>query len=102
MAITFDFPAHRYTFPHEVVDDPSLSPAQKREILSAWASDASAVESFPTLRQLPGSDFPVTLSAVMDARYRLDRMMQEEAVEADAGTLVAIDFAKNRKRGSGS
>jgi hypothetical protein len=32
------------------------------------------VESFPTLRHLPGTPFPVTFSSIMDARLLLDRM----------------------------
>ena len=34
-----------------------------------------AVESFPTLRHLPGTPFPVTFSSIMDARLRLDRLV---------------------------
>jgi hypothetical protein len=62
-----------FRYPHEVVQDPSLGAEHKRAILAAWASDAHAVESFPTLRHLPGTPFPVTFSAVMDARLQLDR-----------------------------
>ncbi|MGD8528693.1 MAG: hypothetical protein PVH06_08460, partial [Methyloceanibacter sp.] len=54
---------HSFTFPHEVVDDPSLGISQKRAILSEWASDACAVESFPVLRLLPGTRLPVTFSS---------------------------------------
>jgi hypothetical protein len=86
-----------FSFPHEVVEDPSLSAAQKREILSEWASDACAVESFPTLRLLPGTSFPVTFSAIMDAREQLDR--QSYAGPDDRmGQLIAVDFA--RREGS--
>jgi hypothetical protein len=45
-----------FTFPHEVVDDPSLSLSQKRAILSDCASDSCAIESFPVLRLLPGTN----------------------------------------------
>ena len=51
-----------------MVEDPSLSIAERRAILSEWASDASAVESFPTLRLLPGTSFPATFACVMDTR----------------------------------
>jgi len=60
-------------FPHELLDRADLSDRAKREILSAWASDANAVESMPTLRHLPGTPFPVLYSSIMDARERLDR-----------------------------
>ncbi|HUO93521.1 MAG TPA: hypothetical protein VMU22_11390 [Rhizomicrobium sp.] len=62
----------RFSFPHELIDDPSLSVSQKREILAEWASDACAIESFPILRLLPGTTFPVTLSAILDALAQLD------------------------------
>jgi len=62
-----------YVYPHEVLADPRLDADEKRAILSAWASDAYAVESFPALRHMPGTPYPVTLSAIMDARLRLDR-----------------------------
>jgi hypothetical protein len=67
-----------FQYPHEVVQDPSLHLEHKRAILAAWASDEHAVESFPTLRHLPGTPFPVTFSAVMDARLQLDRMDRED------------------------
>jgi hypothetical protein len=60
-------------FPHEILSRADLSRRAKREILSAWASDANAVDSMPTLRHLPGTPFPVLYSSIMDARERLDR-----------------------------
>ncbi len=70
-----------FSFPHELIDDPSLNMSQKREILAEWASDACAIESFPTLRLLPGTTFPVTLSAIMDALARLDGEHVPENIE---------------------
>lgn len=89
----------RFAFPHEVVEDPSLSIAEKRAILSEWASDASAVESFPTLRLLRGTSFPVTFSAVMDARDQLDREVAEsfENEHDPLHRLVVADFARRRR-----
>jgi hypothetical protein len=63
-----------FSFPHELVDDPSLNASQKRALLAEWASDACAIESFPTLRLLPGTTFPVTFSSIMDAMAQLDRL----------------------------
>ena len=60
-------------FPHKVLAHPGLDTDQKRGLLSAWASDASAVPSFPMLRMLPGTQFPVTFSSIMDALEQLDR-----------------------------
>jgi hypothetical protein len=93
---------HSFTFPHEVVDDPSLSLSQKRAVLSEWASDACAIKSFPTLRLYPGTSFPVTFSSIMDARSYLDRKHSEEAVETELEKCVVADFAKRRLQSSGS
>ena len=57
----FVWPTRSFSFPHELVNDPSLSYGEKQTILSEWASDACAVDSFPLLRRLPGTPFPVTL-----------------------------------------
>lgn len=76
-------------FPHEILDRADLSPRAKRELLSAWASDANAVENMPTLRHMPGTPFPVLYSSIMDARARLD--------SEEFGTLAM----RRPKRGSG-
>lgn len=65
-------PSHFYRRPEDVVRDGDLSLAEKRAILSAWASDACAVESMPGLRRWPGSDAPVSFDDVMDALQGLD------------------------------
>ena len=59
-------------FPHEVVGHPELTGEEQRAILAAWASDASAVPDLPTLRHLAGTPFPVTFTAIQEARERLD------------------------------
>lgn len=72
-------------FPHEVLDRADLSDRRKREILSAWASDACAVDSFPTLRHLPGTPFPVLFSSIVDMRDRLDAQILARETVAMAG-----------------
>ena len=67
-------PAVGFLHPLEVVKDTDLGLAAKREILAAWASDASAVEDRPTHRWLLGTHGPVPLSEVLDALRRLDAM----------------------------
>lgn len=89
-----------FTFPHEVVDDPLLSLSQKRAILSEWASDACAIESFPVLRLLPGTNFPVTFSSIMDARSYLDRKYGEEEDGVWSENCVVVEFARRRMQGS--
>lgn len=84
-----------FSFPHELIDDPSLNASQKRELLAEWASDACAIESFPTLRLLPGTTFPVTLSAIMDALAKLDG---ESAMEIGEDKGSAKKTAAKRRR----
>jgi hypothetical protein len=61
-----------YDHPDEVLRDDGLSTADKRAILSSWASDANAVEQQPWLRLAPGHRNPVPLRAILDALQRLD------------------------------
>ena len=66
-------PAVGFLHPLEVLKDQELDHAEKREILAAWASDASAVEHRPSQRWLLGTPAPVPLSEVLSALSRLDR-----------------------------
>jgi hypothetical protein len=65
-------PAVGFSHPSEVVKDPHLTQSEKREILSSWASDASAVQDEPSLRWLLGTAEAVPLDEVMKALRRLD------------------------------
>ena len=67
-------PVWSFSYPHQVVSDPNMDFDDKRANLAAWASDVHAVETLTTLRQLPGTPFPVTFSAIIDARARLERL----------------------------
>jgi len=66
-------PAVGFARPRDVLKDPLLGAAEKRAILSSWASDASAVKDEPTLRWLLGTAEPVPLSEIHEALQRLDR-----------------------------
>lgn len=66
-------PAIGFTIPDDVVKDPHLTLAEKREILASWASDASAVQDEPTLRWLLGTPEPVPFADVRDALLQLER-----------------------------
>jgi hypothetical protein len=66
-------PAAAFDHPRDVVNDPDLTRHEKRAILSSWASDASAVESFPGLRQLPGTKAPVSFDEIVEALKSLDK-----------------------------
>lgn len=67
-------PAVGFLNPDDVVKDPHLTFGDKREILSSWASDASAVQDEPRLRWLLGTVEPVPLDDVLAALKRLDAM----------------------------
>jgi hypothetical protein len=66
-------PAVGFLHPLEVLKDQHLHLTEKREILAAWASDASAVAHRPSQRWLLGTPGPVPLSEVLSALRRLDR-----------------------------
>ncbi|XSC44110.1 hypothetical protein ACF1BQ_041440 [Bradyrhizobium sp. RDT10] len=65
-------PAAHYDSPDEVLGDPQLSDAEKRIILSSWASDIFAIESCPGLRDIPGMGHPLRLADVLTALRQLD------------------------------
>jgi hypothetical protein len=56
----------------DVVDDPFLSLAEKKSILSSWASDHCAVVSNPLLRKPAQSRQAVAFEDVLDALKLLD------------------------------
>jgi hypothetical protein len=64
-------PAGAFRTPMEVVNDPDMTPQEKRAILASWASDACAVEAAPDLRQ-PRFGALVRFDDIMDALKRLD------------------------------
>ena len=98
-------PAHdrvgTVTLPFDLVENPSLSVAEKRAILAEWASDLSAVKSWPTLRRLRGTTFPVTFSSIMDARQRLDELIARgslaETEDEQVGRVIVADLARSRR-----
>ncbi|MES2897471.1 MAG: hypothetical protein V4759_15705 [Pseudomonadota bacterium] len=71
-------PAVGFGHPRDVLKDPLLDPAEKRAVLSSWASDASSVQDQPTLRWLLGTPEPVPLSDIREALERLDRWGEGE------------------------
>jgi hypothetical protein len=65
-------PAAHYDSPNEVLNDRQLSNAEKRVILSSWASDMFAVESCSGLRDIPGMGHTIRLHDILAALRRLD------------------------------
>ena len=65
-------PAAHYRSPADVLNDDKLSAPEKRIILSSWASDMFAVDSYPTLQEIPGMKQPIRLADILAALRRLD------------------------------
>jgi hypothetical protein len=61
-----------YDRPEDVLRDAQLSSAEKRVILSSWASDMYAVESQPGLRKIPGIPHKLRLDDILAALKQLD------------------------------
>jgi len=81
-------PAAHYDSPQEVLSDRQLSDAEKRVILSSWASDMFAVEACPTLRDIPGMDHPLRLADILAALRQLD---------GDEGLTLPADVSVRRR-----
>jgi hypothetical protein len=78
--------------PEEVLRDPRLNLAEKREVLARWASDAHAVENAPALRQLDDGSV-VRVDEVLCALKALDGPEGRPPAERPAW------IAHTRKRG---
>jgi hypothetical protein len=78
-------PSRYYDEPSDVVRDHRLSLAERRAILSSWASDACAVVSCPMLRGAPFGKQPVEVEKILDALKELDRI---EAQYRQFGALL--------------
>jgi hypothetical protein len=65
-------PAAHYDSPDEVLNDPRLSDAEKRIILSSWASDIFGIDSCPGLRDIPGMGHTRRLADILAALRQLD------------------------------
>lgn len=65
-------PAAHYDSPTDVLNDSNLSTAEKRIILSSWASDMFTVESCPALRKIPGMGHTMRLADILAALRKLD------------------------------
>ena len=73
----FDFqallhPGTVFEHPKDVVVHPNLTMADQRAILASWASDASAIASFPAPRAPKGLKAPVSIDSILEALCELD------------------------------
>ena len=83
-------PTRYFQHPRDVVRDAILTTAEKRAILSSWASDACAIESTPELRQIPASGRVVKFDEVIDALQELD---------GKANEIGGMEKPQRRRRG---
>jgi hypothetical protein len=72
----FDFqallhPGTVFEQPKDVVLHPDLTLCEKRAILASWASDASAIASYPALRAPKGLKAPVSIDSILEALCEL-------------------------------
>ncbi|UFZ06767.1 hypothetical protein LQG66_10895 [Bradyrhizobium ontarionense] len=81
-------PVAHYACPADVLNDTRLSAAEKRLIVSSWASDMYAVESQPHLRKIPGIARPLHLADILGALRRLDREDQPPRPRGGAAMRV--------------
>jgi hypothetical protein len=82
-----------FVHPEEVIDDQTLTLANKRSLLASWASDALAVEDAPSLRQLP-SGAVVRVDDIIAALKTLD--LHEPRHEA--ALTFSQSFARRRSK----
>ncbi|KGT79512.1 hypothetical protein MA20_11495 [Bradyrhizobium japonicum] len=73
----FDFsallhPETVFETPRDVLNHPGLTLAEKRAILASWASDATAIQSCPSMRAPAGLKGPVSIDEILDALCTLD------------------------------
>src|SRR3954454_23744770 len=68
-------PGSVFDSPQDVLADPTLSRAEKRAILASWASDAAAVNSCPSLREVPGTRRVVSIDEILEALSSLDHRL---------------------------
>jgi hypothetical protein len=82
-------PVSHYNSPAAVLGDPQLSVAEKRLILSGWASDMYAVEARPDLRDIPGIPRALRLADILAALRQLDQEDQPPRPRGGAAIRVS-------------
>ncbi len=77
-----------YYKPSEIVDDPALTLARKRQLLAYWGSDVHAVAGAPALRSY-AFGATVTIDEIQAALRELDTMVDAAAIPGGAASSVA-------------
>ncbi len=87
-------PASHYDSPDDVLNDNELSVAEKRVILSSWASDMYTIESCPWLRKVPGMTQPVRLSEILAALRQLDPDGDDDPPPRGASAMRVVPLTR--------
>lgn len=80
--------------PDEVVADRTITLAEKRAVLAAWASDSHAVENAPALRRLDSGAI-VPLDDILAALRQLDARHLDTS---GSGIVYRFPFARHQKK----
>lgn len=86
-AIVTDSDLIGFARPRDIVSDPMLTLARKRQLLAFWASDIHAVQGAPALRSYPFG-VAVSIDDIKAALCDLDEMVDLPAVAASQGSGV--------------
>jgi hypothetical protein len=89
-------PAKHFDHPHDVLAAEHLGDAEKRAILSSWASDIFAIESAPGLRLYPGTEKAVSYDEIIDALKSLDK---DDRQSEKRRPRFSFDRRRNAERG---
>ena len=99
-------PVSHYASPAAVLGDDRLSAAEKRLILSSWASDMYAIEDQPALRKIPGVPQPLRLADILGALRQLDHEDQPPRPRGGAAmrvpSLIDVDARAGSPDGEGA
>jgi hypothetical protein len=91
-------PASHYDAPEQVLNDTELSIAEKRVILSSWASDIYTVESCPWLREVPGIAQPIALKDILAALRQLDPKDDDDPPPRGATGMRVVPLIRSTLR----
>ncbi|CCE09166.1 conserved hypothetical protein [Bradyrhizobium sp. STM 3843] len=98
-------PVSHYASPAAVLGDDRLSAAEKRLILSSWASDMYAIEDQPAWRNIPGVHQPLRLADILGALRQLDHEDQPPRPRGGAAmrvpSLINVDARAGSPDGEG-
>ena len=92
-------PASHYDSPDHVLNDRELTTAEKRVILSSWASDMYTAQSCPWLREVPGIVRPIPLKDILAALRQLDPEDNDDPPPRGATGMRVVPLLRSRLLG---